>query len=124
MDAIITENTILEHENKLYNAIKESDITTLNELLHEDLLFIIPSGEVITKEMDLKAYKERALKVAELYPQVENLNIIGDLAIITLTMGLKGEFNDEPFEANYRYIRFWKKFVGGLKVVGGSGIGI
>src|SRR5690606_34708447 len=124
MESKLTETSILEQENKLYNAIKDSNITALDQLLHDDLLFIIPSGETITKEIDLDTYRDGALKVDELLPEIENLNIIDDMAVITLTMKLNGKFNNVPFEANYRYIRFWKKFSDGIKVVGGSGIAI
>lgn len=120
----LTENSIREQENRLYSAIKDGNITVLDQLLHDDLLFIIPSGETITKEIDLNTYSDGALKVEELLPEIENLNIIDDMAVITLTMKLKGKFNYVPFEANYRYIRFWKKFADGIKVVGGSGIAI
>lgn len=121
MDNKLTENNILEQENKLYKAIKDGNITALDQLLHDDLLFILPSGETITKENDLDTYRDGALKVDELLPEIENLNIIDDLAVITLTMKLKGKLNDVPFEASFRYIRFWKKFGDGIKVVGGSG---
>lgn len=121
MDNKLTENSILEQENKLYSAIKDGNITVLDELLHDDLLFILPSGETITKEIDLDTYRDGALKVDELLPEIENLNIIDDMAVITLTIKLNGKFNEVPFEANFRYIRFWKKFVDGIKVVGGSG---
>lgn len=124
MDNKLTENSILEQENKLYSAIKDSNITALDQLLHDDLLFILPSGETITKEIDLDTYRDGALKVDEFLPEMENLNIIDDMAVITLTMKLNGKFNDVPFEASYRYIRFWKKFSDGIKVVGGSGIAI
>ena len=124
MKTILTEGDILEQENKLYNAIKESDIGALDTLLHDNLLFVIPSGEVITKEIDLNTYRDGALKVDELLPVIENLNIINDLAVLTLTMELKGKFNNVPFEVTYRYIRFWKRFDEGIKVVGGSGIAI
>ncbi|WP_240903082.1 nuclear transport factor 2 family protein [Sphingobacterium sp. SGG-5] len=124
MGNAITENNIIEQENKLYSAIKEANVPLLDELLHNDLLFILPSGEVITKEADLDTYRDGALKVDELFPKVENLNIIDDMAVITLTMKLKGRFNNVPFEVDYRYIRFWKKFEKGIKVVGGSGIAI
>ncbi|SMC61232.1 nuclear transport factor 2 family protein [Pedobacter nyackensis] len=73
---------------------------------------------------NLDTYRDGALKVDELLPEIENLNIIDDMAVITLTMKLNGKFNDVPFEANYRYIRFWKKFGDGIKLVGGSGIAI
>ena len=94
----MTKNEILNFENRLYEAIKNSDIKELDELLHDDLLFIIPSGEAITKEMDLATYRNGNLKIKELIPNVEELKIIEDIAIITLQMDLKGTSNDEPFE--------------------------
>lgn len=124
MDHKLTENYILEQENRLYSAIKDGNITELDQLLHEDLLFILPTGETITKEIDLATYRNGALKVDELLPEVESLNVIDDMAVITLKMKLNGKFNEVPFEANFRYIRFWKKFGDGIKVVGGSGIAI
>lgn len=124
MDNKLTENSILEQEKKLYKAIKYGNITALDQLLHDDLLFILPSGETITKQIDLDTYRDGALKVDELLPEIENLNIIDDMAVITLTMKLKGKFNDVPFEANYRYIRFWRQFRDGIKVVGGSGMAV
>ncbi|RZK41066.1 MAG: nuclear transport factor 2 family protein [Pedobacter sp.] len=124
MDQVITEKKILEQENKLYAAIKEANINVLDQLLHNDLLFILPSGDVITKEIDLNTYRDGALIVEELFPEIENLNIIDDVAVVTLSMKLKGQFNEVPFEANYRYIRFWKKFSEGIKVIGGSATAI
>ncbi len=120
----MTEREILNLENRLYEAIKKSDVKELDELLHEDLLFIIPSGETITKEMDLDTYRSGNLKIHEIIPHVEELRIIDDLAVITLKMSLKGIYSDESFEAKYRYIRFWKECPDGIKVVGGSGISI
>lgn len=120
----MTKAEILNQENKLYKAIQESDIAMLDELLHEDLLFVIPSGEVITKEMDLQTYRSGNIKINKLIPKVENLNLLDDLAVITLTIELQGSYQKEAFENRYRYIRFWKKFPEGIKVVGGSGITI
>src|SRR5690606_14384076 len=117
---MITKDEILNLENTLYDAIKNSDTEVLDNLLHADLLFVVPSGQTITKEMDLQTYREGNLKVKELTPKVEELNIIAELAMITLQMKLKGDYNNEPFEAKYRYIRFLKEFPKGTKVVGGS----
>lgn len=119
---MITKNDILNLENQLYDAMKSSNVEILDKLLHNDLLFIVPSGETITKEMDLEIYRNGNLKIAELSPNIEQLNIMDDLAVITLKVNLKGSYNDQPFEAQYRYIRFWKNFSDGIKIVGGSGI--
>ena len=106
MDKKITIDLVLEQENKLYRAIQDGNVSMLDELLHKDLLFIIPSGEVITKEIDLKTYQDGMLKIDELTPKTENLHIIDDVAVITLTMKLKGKYDDVAFEATYRDIRF------------------
>lgn len=124
MATIIEKSEIIEQENKLYTAITDSNIDMLEELLHDDLLFIIPSGEVITKEIDLQTYRNGKLKVNKINAQIEALNIIEDMAVITLLMDLKGSYNAETFETTYRYIRFWKKFKDGIKIVGGSGVAV
>lgn len=120
----ITYEQVLEHENKLYQAIRTADLPLLNELLHADLLFIVPGGEVITKEMDLETYRSGLLKIDELDPHVEHLKIIDDIAVVTVTIALKGFFSGEIFQTKYRYIRFWKKNEAGIKVIGGSGVSI
>ncbi len=117
----MTKAAILELENRLCTAIKESDLQALDELLHQDLLFMVPGGGVITKEIDLKTYRDGQLQVIELLPQIEDLHIIDDTAVITLTIEMKGNYNGQPFEAKYRYIRFWKHTSEGIKVIGGSG---
>lgn len=121
---MITKNDILSLENQLYKAMKSSNLEILDELWHDDLLFIVPSGETITKEMDLETYRKGSLKIVDFISNIEQLNIIEDLAVITLKINLKGSFNSQPFEVQYKYIRFWKKFSNGIKVVGGSGISI
>ncbi|MFC5682987.1 nuclear transport factor 2 family protein [Flavobacterium sp. MAHUQ-51] len=122
MKTTTTRNQVVEHENILYQAIIEGNINTLEKLLHNDLLFIIPNGEMITKEIDLNMYREGTFKVNEIVPNMEALNIIDDVAVVVVLMELKGSYNSESFEAKYRYIRFWKNFKEGLKVIGGSGI--
>lgn len=121
---MITENDILNLENELYEAMKSGNIEKLEGLLHHDLLFIVPGGETITREMDLATYRSGNLKLAELVPDMEQLRIMDDLAVVVVKLKLKGSYNGEPFEALYRYIRFWKKFPDGIKVVGGSGVAV
>lgn len=70
------------------------------------------------------SHRNGSLEGEELHPEVEKLHIMDDMAVITLTMKLKGKFNDLPFEGKYRYIRFRKKLGDGIKVVGGSGIAV
>lgn len=121
---MIKKHEILALEEVLYEAMKTRNTDVLDSLLHEDLLFIVPGGKTITKEMDLNSYREGSLKLQELTSKIEELNIVDDMAILTLFIDLKGHYNGESFEAKYKYIRFWKKFPEGIKIVGGSGITI
>lgn len=56
--------------------------------------------------MDLQTYANGNLKIDELVSNVEKLSIIGDLAIITLMISLKGIYNGATFEDRCRYICF------------------
>jgi hypothetical protein len=40
---------IIESENKLIQGIKTSDIELLDKFLHDDLLFLAPNGQAVTK---------------------------------------------------------------------------
>lgn len=118
----MTKDDIINQENKLYTAIKDRNVEDLDYLLHDDLLFVIPSGDVITKEMDLQSYRDGKMTITELIPHIEEVNIIDDVAVITLIMELKGFYLNEKIENKFRYIRFWRKFSEGIKVIGGSGM--
>lgn len=118
---VMTKNEILGKEAELYEAIKNNDVAALGHLLHDDLLFVMPGGGVITKEMDLQSYSKGTLQIDELVPDVTAINIIVDVAVITLQLMLKGSYEQVPFEGKYSYIRFWRKCKEGIKVIGGSG---
>jgi hypothetical protein len=41
------------HEQSLEIAMRDQDVAALNSLLHADLLFTLPTGQIITKEDNL-----------------------------------------------------------------------
>lgn len=62
MDKIaITREYIIEAENKLFSAQLVSNVEILDQLLHDDLLAVAPTGEIITKEMDLNSHKAKTM---------------------------------------------------------------
>jgi ketosteroid isomerase-like protein len=112
--------TIIDLENKLLEAIKKSDISVLEEILHDDLLFMLPNGNVITKALDLSSHRAGEMVVEEIIPTVEQINIIEDTAVVTVVYDSKGSMLGNPIRGKFRYVRFWKKFPDGFKVIGGS----
>jgi len=121
---LVNEQKIREVETQLLEAMKISDIKTLDQLLHDDLLFVIPSGEVITKEMDLETHKSGNLVFEEITSSIDSIKQIGENAVVTLSLKIAGKMLEQHFEGNFRYLRVWKMFDNQLKVIAGSGVAI
>lgn len=122
--AITDEQKIVEVERQLLEAMQKSDIAILAELIHDDLLFVLPTGEVITKKMDLETHKSGNLTLAEIVSSIDAINLINDNAVVTLTSNIKGKMLDQNFEGTFRYIRVWKMFDGKFKIIAGSCVSI
>lgn len=115
----ITKEKITELENKLAEAIKSSDLAFLNKVLHDDLLFLTPNGQMITKAMDLASHQSGEMIVEQLVDRIEAINIIDDTAVVGIVYDTKGSMLGNPIEGQFRYIRIWKEFTDGIKVIGG-----
>lgn len=116
----ITKNEITDLENKLVDGIKNSDITFLDQVLHNDLLFLAPNGQIITKAIDLASHQAGEMIVEQLILTIEEINIVDDTAIVVVVYNTKGTMLGSPIQGQFRYIRIWKQFPDGLKVIGGS----
>lgn len=116
----IGKEQIIEAENRLLEAIKVSDVNVLDKLLHDDLLFITPDGQTITKAMDLDAHRAGTMVVDEIIPAIESVRLIGTTAIAVIVYQTRGKMLGKPIEGKFRYIRFWQLFNETWKVIGGS----
>lgn len=117
---MVTKNEIEACETKLLQAMKNCDLKVLDELLHDGLLFNGPSGETITKEMDLAAYKSGNMVVDEFVVSGQQISLIEDTGIVAVTVELKGSFMKQPIGGKIRYIRTWKVIHGQFKMIGGG----
>lgn len=116
--------TVVSAEVELLAAIKKADVSVLEKMLHDDLLFNLPDGNTITKEFDLDSYRSGKMKVDSLEASDQIINIIDDMAVVAVTVSLKGAFNNNSISGAFRYIRVWKQFDESLKVIGGSCIAL
>ena len=125
---MITNEIVMLHERRLLQAVKASDIEKLNELLHDDLLFHVPSGDVITKKMDLDSHRAGNMVVEDIAATNYVVNIVGDVAVVSLVleargsikMETKGKIFNQRMDGRFRYLRIWKKDGNLLRVIGGS----
>ena len=116
------ENQLLENEEKLLTAFKNKDLTVLEELIHHDSIFILPNSKTVTKSMVLENYRTGTTEMFSINASDRIMNIIADTAVVSLNQELNGKYNDQTFNTHFRYLRVWKLFEKGWKVIATSGI--
>ncbi|MFN8416443.1 MAG: nuclear transport factor 2 family protein [Cytophagaceae bacterium] len=116
----ITIENVVSAENKLFSAQLASDVDALDQLLHDDLMAVVPNGQIITKEMDLNSHRSKTMTIEDASTKIEEIKIMGDTAFSVVTMTAKGKMMGEPLEGTFKYLRVWKKFDNSLKVVAAS----
>lgn len=112
---------VVNAEIELLTAIKKADVSVLEKMLHDDLLFNLPDGNTITKELDLESYRLGKMQIETLEASDQTINIINDdVAVVSVTVSLRGTYDGNPIVGAYRYIRVWKQFNENLQVIAGS----
>lgn len=116
----IIRELVVEAENKLFSAQLVSDVDILDQLLHDDLVAVAPTGQILTKEMDLASHRAKSMIIEDASTEINSVQIMGDTAIAIVTMTAKGKMMGTPLEGTFRYFRVWKRFDNTLKVIGAS----
>lgn len=116
----MTASDIEKMEQRLVDAISQSDVAFLDGVLHGDLLAMAPNGDIITKGMDLASHRTGEMVVDELRASIEEVHIIGDTAVVTVVYDTKGKMLGQPIAGKFKYLRVWKKFDDRLKVIAAS----
>ena len=108
-------------EARLHSAMLASDVTELEALLADDLLFAGPTGELATKDMDLELHRSGGTRFREFMPKELEIRVWSEqFALASAKIFLRGTFLGQPFSGDYRYTRIWRKGPHGWQIVGGS----
>jgi len=116
-------SAIVAQEQALLAAMQSADLEALNALLHEDLRFMLPNGQSITKSMDLETYASGGMKISSLVASNLEIQILGDSAVVTVNLAMKGQFFEQALDGDYAVLRVWKLSGEQWKVIAGSSIG-
>jgi ketosteroid isomerase-like protein len=111
---------VLASEQSLLDAMKASDAERLDALLHDDLLFNGPDGSTATKALDLRNYRSGNINLHTVRSSDQTVSVIGDTAVVAVTVELKGSYLGQLLDGRFRYLRVWKQFDGDWKVIAGS----
>ncbi|OJJ19536.1 hypothetical protein BKI52_22275 [marine bacterium AO1-C] len=120
----ITPQQIEEQEAILLQAMQTSNVALLDKLIHPQLQFTIPTGQVVSKAMDLEGYRSGNMTIESMAPSEQQIQIIGESAVVTVKIDMKGVFLGQPFQGLFRFTRFWKLIDNQWQIVGGSSVQI
>lgn len=110
---------IIQKEEELRQAMLANDVAKLDLLIDDSLVFICPDGSLATKEMDLAVHRGKLQIMSEITPSEQIVVLYDNLATVTVKMSIKGFFSGVDISGDYRYLRIWKKFGEGFKIVSG-----
>jgi ketosteroid isomerase-like protein len=114
------EPEVVAREEALLRAITTNDVTLLDDLLHDDLLFNGPDGQTGTKAQDLANYRSGGIQLRRAEASDRLVSTIGDDVVVAVTVALEGSYMGVPADGRYRYLRVWKRIDGAWRVIGGS----
>jgi ketosteroid isomerase-like protein len=108
-------------EAELRAAQLTADVSALDRLISDDLLFTGPDGSLGTKADDLAAYRNGVMRVAAHEPEEMRVRRVGaDAAVVALRTRMSGSFAGTPFDVTARYTRVWAREDGRWRIVGGQ----
>lgn len=115
-------NTIEKLEKRLIDAMLNANIETLDQLIHPDLLFNSAMGQTITKDIDLQSYSSGLMKIDSINASDQQVNIIGDTAVVAVTIDMNGAYGAQPISGKVRFLRVWKLGDNDWQVIAGSSV--
>ncbi|MCA7927103.1 nuclear transport factor 2 family protein [Burkholderia cenocepacia] len=117
MDAI---RTVIEpSETALRAAMLANDVEALDALLDDDLVFTVPTGQVISKEDDLAAHRAKLLRLDTLDVIEMRASAIDEMILTTTRAALAGRFDGAAFVGTFAYTRLWRRSGAHWRVVAG-----
>lgn len=99
--------TIRALEERLWEAQRQSDVSTLDELLADDALFTGINGTRETKTSDLAQHRSGALNISRLEPLEFTVREIPNGAVTNVKMAGAATIHGQEMVATLSYTRVW-----------------
>jgi len=96
-----------------------SDVSSLNELISSELLFTNHLGVLISKNEDLNAHSSKVFVFNSLKLSDFKILVQDNSAIVSVKAEIKGNYNGQPANGNFRFTRFWSNMSGKWQVIAG-----
>ena len=100
---------IEELENKRYDAMLNTDIHVLDNLLHEDLIYSHSTGGLDTKEMYLNALRDKVSIYKTVKRDDQTVRVIGDIGLVFNHVQIHAEHKGSDLRLNNRLLAVWSR---------------
>lgn len=111
---------IVELEEHLRQAMLDSEVSVLDELIAPELIFTNHLGQLVTKQDDLASHQSGLLQLKTLTPSEQHIQINHGFAIVSVLMHLLGAYEGTPIDFSIRYTRIWATAANGsMQIVAG-----
>jgi ketosteroid isomerase-like protein len=106
----IADQEIVMLEARIRSAQLSADVTALNELISDNLLFTGPDGQLGTKAQDIEAYRSGTVKFIAHIPEELRIRRVGaNVAISSLRAQLTVAVAGNISRGTYHYTRVWAR---------------
>lgn len=117
----LTEEEVLKVEARLKQAMLDSNVPELEQLLAPELLFIAHTGQVISRDDDLAAHRDRMIRISSLEMVETRVRTHRQNATVLATVDIEGTFAGQPAGGRFRFLRVWARRTDGqLQVIAGQ----
>ena len=104
----IDRTIVASAEAKLIQAMLDSDVDALDQLLDERLIFTNHLGMVMHKSDDLGAHRQGIVKIYAIDSSEQQIEIFDASAVVSVKLHIHGSFQGQASEANFRFTRIWQ----------------
>jgi hypothetical protein len=117
-DSEAAEVTALRHaERRLQLAQLASDVSALDQLIDDRLVFTGPDGKLYTKQDDLDVHRSGQQSMTRVDEEDLAVLVVGRTGLTWFLGTVEGAMAGEPFRARVRYTRTWIYGSEGWKLV-------
>jgi Domain of unknown function (DUF4440) len=115
-----SELQIIEIEERLRQAMLNSDVAELEALIAPELIFTSYLGQLVSKQQDLAIHQSGMLKFSALMPSEQHIQINEGFSVVSVKMHILGSYEGAKIDQRYRFTRVWAvSSAGSLQVIAG-----
>ena len=119
-----TESQIIDIEERLRQAMLNSDVNELDILISPKLIFTSYSGQIVSKQQDLDMHRSGKIKIGSIAPSEQQIQLEEGFSVVSVKMHISGSYDGTEIEADFRFTRVWAISITGSQQIVAGHVGI